>query len=123
MQALASVPIKNIRWLGGKLGKQMLDAGLETMGDIQKLDVEHELVPLIGYEKAQWVKDLSMGVCGEQVNEKTGPKSAGSIKTFKPIYSLEKILKQMHLVSIDLIFKNKEHLTDFQVFPTSILVY
>ena len=101
----------------------MLDAGLETMGDIQKLDVEHELVPLIGYEKAQWVKDLSMGVCGEQVNEKTGPKSAGSIKTFKPIYSLEKILKQMHLVSIDLIFKIKEHLTDFQVFPTSIQVY
>lgn len=64
-----------------------------------------------------------MGVCGEQVNEKTGPKSAGSIKTFKPIYSLEKILKQMHLVSIDLIFKIKEHLTDFQVFPTSLLVY
>ena len=33
-RALADVPIKNIRWLGGKLGKQLRDAGLETMGDI-----------------------------------------------------------------------------------------
>lgn len=70
-------------------------------------------MPIIGYEKAQWVKDLSLGVCDEQVNEKTGPKSAGSIKTFKPIYSLEKILKQIHLVAIDLIFKIREHLKDF----------
>ena len=29
----------------------------------------------------------------------------------------------MHLVSIDLILKIKEHLKDFDVFPTSILVY
>ena len=55
--------------------------------------------------------------------EKKGPRSAGSIKTFKQIYSLEKILKQMHLVAIDLIFKIKEHLEDFDVFPTSIKVY
>lgn len=80
-------------------------------------------MPIIGYEKAQWVKDLSMGVCGEEVTEKTGPKSAGSIKTFKPISSLEKILKQMHLVSIDLVLKIKEHLKDFEVFPLSLLVY
>lgn len=64
-----------------------------------------------------------MGVCGEEVHEKKGPRSAGSIKTFKPITSLEKILKQMHLVAIDLIFKIKEHLKDYQVFPTSMLVY
>ena len=93
------------------------------MGDIQPLDVEHELVPLIGYEKAQWVKDLSMGVCGEEVNEKTGPKTSGSIKTFRPIHTLEKILKQMHLVAIDLILKIKEHLKDFNVFPVSLKVY
>ena len=29
----------------------------------------------------------------------------------------------MHLVAIDLIFKIKEHLKDYQVFPTSMLVY
>ena len=51
-QALAGVPIKNIRWLGGKLGQQLRDAGLHTMGDIQPLDVELEIVPIIGYEKA-----------------------------------------------------------------------
>lgn len=32
--ALSKVPIQNIRWLGGKIGKQLKDAGLETMGDI-----------------------------------------------------------------------------------------
>ena len=75
--------------------------------------MENEIVPIIGYEKAQWVKDLSLGRCTEEVNEKTGPRSAGSIKTFRPIYSLEKILKQMHLVAIDLILKIKEHLKDY----------
>lgn len=64
-----------------------------------------------------------MGVCSEEVMEKKGPKSAGSIKTFKPVHSLEKILKQMHLVAIDLILKIKEHMKDFQLFPTSIHVY
>ena len=33
-QALAEVPVKSVRWLGGKLGKQLREAGLETMGDI-----------------------------------------------------------------------------------------
>ena len=92
-QALADVPIRNIRWLGGKLGKQLIEAGLQTMGDIQPLDVENELVPIIGCEKARWVKEISLGICGEEVNEKQGPKSSGAIKTFKPINSLEKILK------------------------------
>lgn len=99
---MKDVPIRDIRWLGGKLGKTLLESGLETMGDIQQLDVEHELVPLIG-EKAQWVKDLSLGLCDEEVNEKAIPKSASGIKTFKPIYSLEKILKQVHLVALDVI--------------------
>ena len=33
-RALAGVPIKSIRFLGGKLGKQLREEGLETMGDI-----------------------------------------------------------------------------------------
>ena len=70
-------------------------------------------MPIIGYEKAQWVKDLSVGVCDEEVLEKKGPRSAGSIKTFRSIYSLEKILKQIHLIAIDLILKIKEHMEDF----------
>ena len=122
-QALAQVPIKNMRWLGGMLGQRLRDAGLNTMGDIQPLDVENDIVPLVGYEKAQWIKDLSLGVCGEQVMEKKGPKSAGAIKTFQPVYSLENILKQTHLIAIDLILKIKEHMKDFDLFPTSIHVY
>ena len=38
-RALAQVPIKNMRWLGGMLGQRLRDAGLNTMGDIQPLDV------------------------------------------------------------------------------------
>lgn len=33
-KALSQVPIKNIRMLGGKLGKSLRDAGLELMGQI-----------------------------------------------------------------------------------------
>jgi nucleotidyltransferase/DNA polymerase involved in DNA repair len=32
--ALAGVPVKDIRMLGGKLGKQLRDAGIEKMGDV-----------------------------------------------------------------------------------------
>ena len=109
--------------LGGKLGKSLRDAGLEMMGQIQTMDVEHELVPLIGYEKAQWVKDLSLGLCDEEVVEKQAPKTASAIKTFKEIYSFEKIVKQIHLVGIDLIMKIKEHLKEKNVFPQSLLMY
>ncbi len=92
------------------------------MGEIQTLDVTHELMPIVG-DKAQWVKDLSLGLCDEEVNEKVVPKSASAIKTFKSIYSLEKILKQVHLVALDIIEKIREHLTDKQVFPCSLLVF
>jgi len=33
--------------LGGKLGKQLRDAGIEKMGDIQLLEVG-DLIPLVG---------------------------------------------------------------------------
>jgi nucleotidyltransferase/DNA polymerase involved in DNA repair len=46
-KALEKVPIKSIRMLGGKLGKQLREAGLETMGDIQPLDLD-DLIPLVG---------------------------------------------------------------------------
>jgi nucleotidyltransferase/DNA polymerase involved in DNA repair len=32
--ALAGVAVRDIRMLGGKLGKQLRDAGIEKMGDI-----------------------------------------------------------------------------------------
>lgn len=46
-QALYNVPVRDIRMLGGKLGKQLRDAGIEKMGDIQVLEVS-DLVPLVG---------------------------------------------------------------------------
>ena len=51
------------------------------------------------------------------------PKTAGAIKTFKEIFSFEKIQKQIQLVAIDLIFKIKEHLKDKDVFPKTLMVY
>lgn len=44
-----------------------------------------------------------MGLCDEEVSEKVIPKSASGIKTFQAIHSLEKILKQVHLVALDII--------------------
>lgn len=68
-------------------------------------------MPLVG-EKANWVKSVSLGLCDEEVCEKVIPRTASGIKTFKPIYSLEKILKMVHLVALDVTQKIKEHLED-----------
>ena len=121
-KALFKVPIKSIRMLGGKLGKSLREAGLETMGDIQPLDVEHELIPLVG-EKAQWVKNIAMGICEEEVNEKILPKSASAIKTFKEIHSFEMVQRQISLVCWDVISKIKEHIKDKGAYPTNLLVF
>jgi len=40
LQALAEVPIRNIRMLGGKLGKQLREAGIKKMGEVQLLTVK-----------------------------------------------------------------------------------
>jgi len=123
MKALSNVPIRDMRWLGGKIGKLLNDAGLERMGDIQELDAAADLAPLVGLEKAQWIKNLSLGICTEEVNEKSIPKTASAIKTFKPIHSLEKTLKQVSLVCADLVFKIRENLREKDIYPTSLLVY
>lgn len=67
--------------LGGKLGKQLKEAGLVKMSEVQTLSVE-DLQHIVG-EQAQWIKDLSEGKCYESVNEKTVPKSCSAVKTFK----------------------------------------
>jgi hypothetical protein len=38
---MAGVPIKSIRFLGGKLGKLLREKGYNNMGDLQELDVEY----------------------------------------------------------------------------------
>lgn len=118
--ALAKVPIRNIRWLGGKLGKSLREAGLETMGDIQPLEID-DLIPVVGGQ-AQWVKELAMGVCREEVAEKTIPKSASAIKTFREVKTFDKVLRQVSLCCTDLLEKIKEHLKEKEVFPISLHV-
>ena len=67
---------------------------------------------IVGPNQAQWIKDLSCGICHEEVNEKTVPKSASSIKTFKECYQFPKVLSYLQLCCIDVINKIKEHLSD-----------
>jgi nucleotidyltransferase/DNA polymerase involved in DNA repair len=90
------------------------------MGDIQYVELD-DLVPIVGGQ-AQWIYDLSRGICNENVSEKLAPKSASAIKTFKEIFSLEKILKQVCLVCSDLIEKIKEHMRDKNVYPCSLVL-
>ena len=109
--------------MGGKLGKALRESGFETMGDLQGLDAEDDLAPIIGHENAIWVKGLSLGICDEMVSEKKIPKSAGAIKTFNAITSFEKIQKHIQLVSLDIIMKIKENLKEYNIFPQSVQAY
>lgn len=78
------------------------------MGEVQLLSVK-DLQSIVG-EQAQWIKDLSEGVCAEEVAEKTVPKSCSAIKTFKNCMTLESLLNYLQLCCIDVIQKVKEHM-------------
>ena len=79
------------------------------MGDLQSLSVIDHLMPLIGLEYGIWVKNLSLGICNEAVNVKTGaPRGSGGMKEFKPLFSFEKIKCKIVIVALDLISKIKD---------------
>lgn len=90
------------------------------MGDIQELEVD-DLVPLVGAQ-AIWIKELSVGICKEEVAEKTVPRTASAIKTFRDIRTFEKVLRQISLCCIDLLGKIREHMREKQVFPVGLHV-
>jgi nucleotidyltransferase/DNA polymerase involved in DNA repair len=107
VRAMGGENISDIRWLGGKIGIKLSDNGYFTMKDIQDADLG-ALEYLMGKEQSQWVRDLSIGVCFEEVKEKSQPTSVYAEKTFRKIATFDDFKEFIILVILDLTSKVDE---------------
>lgn len=60
------------------------------MGDVQSLSVD-DLSKHLSKSTAQWLKDLSVGICHEEVKDRLKPTSLGAVKTFNKAYKFEDV--------------------------------
>ncbi|KAL2633745.1 hypothetical protein R1flu_005224 [Riccia fluitans] len=78
----ASMPTKKIKYLGGKLGRNLeSDLGVKTMGDLLPYS-EAKLQSMYGFNTGTWLWMAARGMNGDEVEDRTLPKSHGCGKTF-----------------------------------------
>nr|XP_051226119.1 DNA polymerase eta isoform X1 [Lolium perenne] len=79
---LASLPVKKMKQLGGKLGSSLQDdLGVETVGDLLGF-TEEKLQEYYGVNTGTWLWKTARGLSGEEVEDRLLPKSHGCGKTF-----------------------------------------
>ncbi|KAF8663748.1 hypothetical protein HU200_055073 [Digitaria exilis] len=79
---LASLPVKKMKQLGGKLGSSLKDdLGVETIGDLLSF-TEDKLQEQYGVNTGTWLWKIARGISGEEVEDRLLPKSHGCGKTF-----------------------------------------
>ncbi|CAD6236720.1 unnamed protein product [Miscanthus lutarioriparius] len=79
---LASLPVKKMKQLGGKLGSSLQDdLGVETIGDLLSF-TEDKLQEQYGVNTGTWLWKTARGISGEEVEDRLLPKSHGCGKTF-----------------------------------------
>ncbi|XP_068654580.1 DNA polymerase eta [Aristolochia californica] len=93
---LASLPIKKMKQLGGKLGNSLqTDLGVNTVGDLLQFP-EEKLQERYGVNTGTWLWNISRGISGEEVVDRLLPKSHGSGKTFPGPQALKTIASVHH---------------------------
>mmetsp|Transcript_12411 Transcript_12411/g.27538 ORF Transcript_12411/g.27538 Transcript_12411/m.27538 type:complete len:818 (+) Transcript_12411:58-2511(+) len=87
------LPIGRIRGLGGKFGVEVADKlGVSTVGDIAKLplaDIERHYPPSPDDGTAQFLFNISRGICTDTVDDRTLAKSISCGKTFRNHLALD----------------------------------
>lgn len=79
---LASLPVKKMKQLGGKLGSSLqIDLGVNTVGDLLQF-TEEKLQECYGINTGTWLWNIARGINGEEVEDRLLPKSHGCGKTF-----------------------------------------
>ncbi|XP_058072199.1 DNA polymerase eta isoform X4 [Magnolia sinica] len=79
---LASLPIKKMKQLGGKLGSSLQsDLGVSTVGDLLQFS-EQKLQERYGINTGTWLWNIARGISGDEVEGRLLPKSHGCAKTF-----------------------------------------
>ncbi|KAK7368591.1 hypothetical protein VNO80_10619 [Phaseolus coccineus] len=93
---LASLPIKKMKHLGGKLGSSLQsDLGVNTVGDLLQFS-EEKLQQWYGINTGTWLWNIARGISGEEVEGRLLPKSHGSGKTFPGPQALKTIDSVQH---------------------------
>ncbi|KAK7359577.1 hypothetical protein VNO77_01538 [Canavalia gladiata] len=93
---LASLPIKKMKHLGGKLGSSLQsDLRINTVGDLLQFS-EEKLQQWYGINTGTWLWNIARGVNGEEVEGRLLPKSHGSGKTFPGPQALKTIDTVQH---------------------------
>ncbi|PIA29900.1 hypothetical protein AQUCO_05800169v1 [Aquilegia coerulea] len=81
-ELLASLPIKKMKQLGGKLGSSLQsDLGVNTVGDLLQFS-EEKLQGHYGINTGKWLWNVARGIDGDEVEGRLLPKSHGCGKTF-----------------------------------------
>ncbi|CAN6457382.1 unnamed protein product [Victoria cruziana] len=81
-ELLASLPIKKMKQLGGKLGSSVeSDLGVHFVGDLLQFS-EEKLQTLYGLNTGTWLWNIARGISGEEVKGRLLPMSHGCGKSF-----------------------------------------
>ncbi|XP_065025888.1 DNA polymerase eta isoform X5 [Musa acuminata AAA Group] len=88
---LASLPVKKMKQLGGKLGSSLqADLGVNNVGDLLQFSQE-KLQEHYGVNTGTWLWNISRGISGDAVVDRLLPKSHGCGKTFPGPQALKTI--------------------------------
>lgn len=95
-ELLASLPVKNMKQLGGKLGSSLEnDLGIKTVGDLLQFS-ESRLQERYGVNTGTWLWNIARGISGDEVKGRLLPKSQGCGKTFPGPRALRTIASVEH---------------------------
>lgn len=93
---LASLPVKKMKQLGGKLGSSLQsDLGVSTIGDLLKFS-EEKLQVCYGINTGTWLWNIARGISGDEVEGRLLSKSHGCGKTFPGPKALKTIASVEH---------------------------
>lgn len=95
-ELLASLPVKKMKQLGGKLGSSLEnDLGIKTVGDLLQFS-ESTLQERYGVNTGTWLWNIARGISGDEVKGRLLPKSQGCGKTFPGPRALRTIASVEH---------------------------
>lgn len=93
---LASLPVKKMKQLGGKLGSSLeSDLGVQTVGDLLQFP-ESKLQERYGSNTGTWLWNIARGISGDEVKGRLLPMSHGCGKTFPGPRALRTIASVEH---------------------------
>lgn len=112
-QLFSTMPISNIRNLGGKLGASITELlGVEYMGQLSQFS-ESQLQTHFGDKTGSWLYDLCRGIEHDPVKPRQLPKSIGCSKNFPGRTALVSQKEVQHWL-LQLAFELEERLTKDQ---------